>query len=75
MAGLGSGRRGRPASPSEHLATYGIPSRLLTKDDVAAVKDAGYQGDIDYREKFVELWTTGSTTKDVTVQSRSPDVR
>lgn len=51
-------------------ASYGIPSRLLTKDDVAAVKDAGYQGDIDYREKFVELWTTGSTTKDVTVQGR-----
>jgi ribose transport system substrate-binding protein len=41
-----------------------IPVRLLTKEQITPeMLTAGWQGDVDFRQKFTELWKTGKTTK------------
>lgn len=41
-----------------------IPVRLLTKEQITPeMLKAGWQGDVDFRQKFTELWKTGKTTK------------
>lgn len=39
----------------------GIPSRLVTKDNVADFRKNGF-GPVDYKAKYTELWKTGKTT-------------
>lgn len=41
-----------------------IPIRLLTKEQITPeMLKGGWQGDIDFRQKYTELWKTGKTTK------------
>jgi ABC-type sugar transport system substrate-binding protein len=39
----------------------GIPSRLVTQDNVADFKQNGY-GPVDYEARYTELWKTGKTS-------------
>lgn len=39
----------------------GIPSRLVTKDNIADFKENGF-GPVDYEAKYAELWKTGKTS-------------
>jgi ribose transport system substrate-binding protein len=39
----------------------GIPSRLVTKDNVADFRKNGF-GPVDYEARYTELWKTGKTT-------------
>jgi ABC-type sugar transport system substrate-binding protein len=52
----------RIISGEEPLEDDGIPSRLVTKDNVADFKENGY-GPVDYEAKYTELWKSGKTTK------------
>lgn len=43
----------------------GIPSRLITKENAGEYVENGFQGGINYQEKYEQLWTTGKTDSSV----------
>jgi len=46
-------------------ATDNIPYRLITKENAEQFVGTGFEGDIDYQAKYLQLWKTGKTSKSV----------
>jgi ABC-type sugar transport system substrate-binding protein len=51
----------RIISGEQPVEDDGIPSRLVTKENVADFRKNGY-GPVDYAERYAELWKTGKTS-------------